>query len=240
MSWISYNLEDVKGKYLYRFVTEENLMRFLKSGDLWFARADKFGDKMECVMIKDLMEAKPNFPAIEKRKKRHLICCLHEANNESLAFWDTHAVEDKHRRKYAIRFEREALVELVSKAEPPVFISNVIGDKIHGKIRYKNLINKSRDRLLEKTVKYPVFRKEFAFAYEREYRFVFRLTSECETDGFGLNLGIVKNLPFNVLVNPLLENKEYINCLKKIKGTAAHPKFKQSALAKWLKPELWK
>lgn len=240
MDWIAYNTEAIKGKYLYRFVNEENLLRFLNTGKLWFARADQFGDKMECVMIKDLKDDRPNLTAIEKRKRKHLICCMHEANNESLAFWDTHAVEDKLRRKYALRFDRHDLVELISNSNYPDNISNIIGDQIHGKVRYKNLINTAKDKLLNKTVKYPVFRKEYAFSYEREYRFVFRLTKEFENLGIGLKIGMVNDIPFKILVNPLLDNKEYLNCLKKIESANASSKFKASALTKWLKPELWK
>ena len=91
MEWEDYNVTNVKGKYLYKFLSEKQLALFLETGNLWFSRADKFGDKMECVMISDLRATKPDFKKIESRKKRHLISCFHEATIETLAFWDTYA-----------------------------------------------------------------------------------------------------------------------------------------------------
>jgi hypothetical protein len=88
----------------------------MTTGNIWLARSDLFGDKMECVMIKDLAEAKPNFKEIENRKKRHLIACFHEGNKETLAFWDTYAKIDADRRKYALRFDRKHLIGLIEKS----------------------------------------------------------------------------------------------------------------------------
>ncbi len=100
-TWNTYNTSGITDKYLYKFLSLKDLNRFLKSGDIWFSRSDIFGDKMECVMIADLLKPQLPLPAIETRKKKFLISCWHIANKESLALWDTYAKSDKKRRKVA-------------------------------------------------------------------------------------------------------------------------------------------
>lgn len=238
-NWNTYNVEKVKGKYLFKFLSEKNLERFLLSGDIWFSRADAFGDKMECVTINDLKSDKPNLKAIEKRKKKFLISCWHEATKETLAFWDSYAETSDKRKIVAIRFKREKLINLIGsnlfKNVLPVSSSGLI----HGKVKYRNLLGVKPSSLNNQKVKYSVFRKESVFKYEREYRFVIQLTSDFEKDGYGYNIGNWQSIPFSILVNPLLKKDEYIVQINKIKQGIYGKKFKESTLTKWLKPELW-
>lgn len=238
MNWTTYNTEDIKSKYLYKFLSEKNLKKFLITGNIWFSRSDKFGDKMECVMIKDLLPSPPNFKEIEARKRKHLISCFHEGNKETLAFWDTYAKTDEDRRKYAIRFIREDIIERIesNKIDYPRSCVNLV----HGKVKYLNLIGASNAKLEAKTVKHSAFRKEYVFAYEREYRFDIILKEEIDEFGFNLNIGNPEKIDFAIFVNPLLENQDYIDCISKIEQSGFKRKFEESTLAKWLKPELWK
>jgi len=240
MNWTEYNIETIKSKYLFKFLSEKYLLKFLETGNIWFARSDQFGDKMECVMIKDLLPAKPDFKAIERRKRKHLISCFHEGNKETLAFWDTYAKSDEERRKYAIRFNREYLTDLIENEGHLDEDLDNIKKKVHGKVKYKNLIGANELKLESKLVKYPAFRKEYVFAYEREYRFDLLLKSEYDQLGFNFYIGKPKLINFDIFVNPLLENKDYTKCLKVIRDSDFESCFKQSTLAKWLKPELWK
>lgn len=240
MEWTHYNTENINSRYLFKFLSEKNLMKFLDDGNLWFARSDMFGDKMECVMIKDLQNPIPDFKKIESRKRKHLISCFHEGNKETLAFWDTYAKTDEDRRKFAIRFNREDLVNLVeSNSLEDISISN-ISNLIHGKVRYKNLIGASNAKLESKKVRYPAFRKEYVFAYEKEYRFDILLQHESELIGHNLKIGEPIDIDFSIFVNPLLESQDYISCLKRIKESKFKNKLKLSTLTKWLRPELWK
>lgn len=240
MEWHTFNNKNIKSKFLFKFLSEKYLIEFIRTGNLWFSRSDKFGDKMECVTIKDLLrKPRPDFNEIEKRKKRHLISCFHEGNKETLAFWDTYARVDKERRKYALRFNRE---ELVSIIEGKTNLKSIPKDTValtHGKVVYKNLINSTKLELKAKTVPHVAFRKEYVFAYEKEYRFDILLKGESRLPGHNLYLGETQNIPFKILVNPLLENNEYKDCIQKIKSINQYDRYSESPLTKWLKPEMW-
>lgn len=240
LKWQSYNTENIKGKYLFRFLSEERLEQFLETGDLWFSRSDKFGDKMECVRLSDLTSTpKPKFKEIEERKQKHLICCFHESTKESLALWDTHFTNSHERRKYALKFERNQLVKLIEQS-PSKNLSSIDSIALtHGKVRYKTLIGNSREKLLEKTIKHVAFRKESAFAYEREYRFDILLKYKLNDGGIVYNLGSLQQLGFKILVNPLLKKRKYTQSIMKLNELNYDNKFQESVLAKWLKPDLW-
>jgi len=241
MNWKKYNQVDLKSRYLYKFLSESNLEKFLKTGNIWFSRSDVFGDKMECVLIEDLLNKYPDFSKIEKRKMSHLISCFHYGNNETLAFWDTYTKVDKDRRKYALRFDRKDLLERVESHSFDAGQFSNINHLVHGRVKYFNLINSNKSKLENKKIKYTAFRKEYAFKYEREFRFDIKLDSKTEKKGYDLFIGKPDTIDFSIIVNPLLDNIHYVDCIAKIDEFGYSKKFKMSALAKWLKPdELWK
>lgn len=239
MSWKSYHTKELKDKYLFKFLSLKHLNDFLKTGSIWFSRADVFGDKMECVRIAELKKAKPDFEAIEKRKERFLISCWHRANKESLALWDTYSDTKKKRRIGAIRFNRQELTSIIcnAKARNDTFFYKT--KWIHGKVLYKNLINASEESLTKNVLKHPSFRKESAFEYENEYRFVIELIQQTSKEGFAYNIGEPIMLPFHILINPLLNKGEYLRLKQIIINKGFSAKLEDSTLAKWLKPELW-
>lgn len=240
MYWKTYNTENIKGKYLFRFMSEEKLVQFLETGNLWFSRSDKFGDKMECVRLSDLMALpKPDFKEIEERKKRHLICCFHESNKESISLWDTHFRNGTDRRKYALKFERNQLTDLVERANSHSTSFSSVISLTHGKVKYKTLIGNSKERLIKKKIKHVAFRKETAFAYEREYRFDILLKTKFNELGVDYKIGNPELLSFKILVNPLLINEEYNKSIEKLKELNYYDKYEESDLAKWLMPNLW-
>jgi hypothetical protein len=49
--WNTYHTKYITEAYLYKFLTVECLVDFLKTGKIWFARADTFLDQMECAHI---------------------------------------------------------------------------------------------------------------------------------------------------------------------------------------------
>lgn len=239
MSWKSYHTINVKDKYLFKFLPLEHLNDFLKTGSVWFSRADVFGDKMECVPIAELKKAKPDFDAIEERKKKFLISCWHRANKESLALWDTYSETKEKRRTVAIRFNRVNLTRLISNSKTRNDRFFYETKWIHGKVLYKNLINASEDSLTNSGLKYPSFRKESAFKYENEYRFVIEFIQPTLKEGYAYNIGNPKKLTFHILINPLLNKKEYLSLKEAITEKGFKSNLKDSALTKWLKPELW-
>ena len=239
MKWTAYNTENIKGKYLFKFICQKYLLEFLRTGNLWFARSDRFGDKMECVMIKDLQKDVPDFQKIEARKRKHFISCFHVGTKETLAFWDTYAKNDEERRKYALRFNREEFIVNIEKNSLESVVPEKISKLVHGKVKYKNLIGAKTTVLQLKKVKFPAFRKEYVFAYEKEYRFVVSLKRESNKSGFNVNLGNPKEISFTIFVNPLLDSEDYSRCRETIAINNFEKNLKMSTLTKWLKPELW-
>src|SRR6266487_4318430 len=112
MSWIPFN-NRAEEKYLFKFLSQESLDRFLDTGSIWFSRADIFADKMECVRIADLKKEIPDFDKIEERKKHFLISCWHLGDKEPLALWDTYSESIEKRRTFAIKFKRADLISLI-------------------------------------------------------------------------------------------------------------------------------
>lgn len=239
MIWKSYHAKDATEKFLFRFLSVKHLEDFLDTGSIWFSRADRFGDKMECVKLLELRKPKPNFESIEKRKKRFLISCWHLANKETIALWDTYSDTIENRRKVAIRFKRKNLVQLMQDS---IFRNNNLYYKtqwVHGQVQYKSLINARPETLDQSLMKHSAFRKEAAFKYENEYRFVIELKKEAESLGINYNIGSPRNLEFDILINPLLNKEEYLFLKNTISEKGFSNNVKDSDLAKWLKPELW-
>jgi hypothetical protein len=157
-----------KSAYLFKFLSKNDYQRFVKSGNIWFSRSDVFGDKMECVMIRDLEKTRPNFKAIEERKQKNLISCWHMSNTETLAFWDTYSEKEEKRRIIAIRFKKNCLIEYLLHSFDENKMPKSYNKLLHGDVRYRSLLSGNYDILQKKKLKYPAFRKEFTFRYERE------------------------------------------------------------------------
>jgi len=240
MKWKTYHSKSAEEMYLYKFLSKTDFLKFLETGAIWFSRADIFGDKMECVRIADLKEEKPNYENITARKKRFLISCWHLADRESLVLWDTYSDTIDKRRTIAIRFKRIELIALLEdysiRNHGNFYYTTQL---VHGKVVYKQLINVDNELLAEKAVKYPAFRKEFAFKYENEYRFLIQLEHQHTVPGYGYTSEPAAQLPFKIIINPLLSSEIYLPLKKEIENTGFGNKLIESDLNKWLHPELW-
>ncbi len=53
--WDTYHTNDIKEKYLFRFLDVYRLIDFLESGSLYFARMDGFDDKFEGISVYDII-----------------------------------------------------------------------------------------------------------------------------------------------------------------------------------------
>lgn len=234
-NWKDYNPKRTRGKYLIKFLSEEFLFKFLETGNIWFSRADQFGDKMECVTIDDLEEKSFPFKKITDRKQKYLISCWHNVDNESLAMWDTSFDSFDKRRVYAIKFELNELIGLFNSSNVPILTSeNLFGNAVYQDLKNKGSISKN------KRIRNAAFRKENAFEYEKEFRFILKLKSKFNTEGQNINIGNPQDLKFTIMVNPLLKKRvfnyyEYI--LKN--DPIAKIKLRHSELVNWLKPNIW-
>ncbi len=198
MTWKTYNTRNITERYLFKFLPLNRVEEFLKNGAIWFSRADKFGDKMECVQIDDLTDTPFNYEKIERRMRTILISCWHLANKESIAFWDTYSESKENRKNIAIRFNRDKLMKYMND----YFIKNSFRfcyktQFIHGKVVYKNLINVKSDTLNRSKIAHSSFRKEAAFKYENEYRLIVKRVNEELGDGVGFYIGEPNKLNFD-------------------------------------------
>ena len=237
MNWIDNSHADEKGKYLYKFLSKKHLDQFLNTGCIWFSRADKFGDRLECVRIKDLKQQRINIEKVKEMQRLHFISCFHEATNETLAFWDTYSQNEDNRRVFALKFTLEDFCKKIDASDIPISFSN-IERLVHGKVMYKNLLSNKKEILEQKKVRYISLRKEYAFKYEREYRFVIKTKTVVQDGGINVFLGDIKYQKFKILLNPLLEDTPYINLLEHLEKKNVFDKFEITKITKFFKPEL--
>ena len=231
MNWKTYHTKELKEKYLLKFVPMSRLEKFIKTGEIWFSRADEFGDNLECIRISDFQNTSLNHGLIEKRQKRRLISCWHLADTESVAMWDTYSEKKEERKNIAIRFKRKTLIKLMEDNLSQNLISSF--ELIHGKVQYKDLINYNEQRLSQAKVKYAAFRKENAFTYESEYRLVIRGNGIYNIKGYGYKIGQAKDLSFDILINPLLKKKTSSELKNKIHNLGFGKNIKDSQLNVW-------
>jgi len=237
MKWKTYHTVNLTEEFLFKFVPIYRLKDFVNSGNIWFSRADKFGDKMECIIIPDLQNPPINYTKILNRKKKTLISCWHLANRESVAMWDTYSSRKKDRKNIAIRFRREDLIKAFTESldlNEAVVSQNEL---IHGKIQYKDLIDSNTNKLNKSTVKYAAFRKEKAFSYELEYRFTIKSKKLFLLDGQGYLLGKTKDLKFDILINPLLKKAEFRKLETEISNMGYSDRIQNSVLKEWFMPD---
>jgi hypothetical protein len=236
MIWTRYHVDHLSGKYLYRFLQEEFLFEFLEKKAIWFSRADCFDDKMECALLTEI-SGKYNHDKIVERQRRHLVSCWHLATHESYALWNSYAKMSNDRRVAAIRFR---MADLVRSVEESVFQNEKFHQSrrfIHGAINYMDLLGPRAASDRKNLVKYPAFRKEQAFSFENEYRFVVRLTTPYKPKGF--LYGLVTNMPllhFHVILNPLLDKEECQRLKEKLAAKGYGQYWAETDLRRWLQP----
>lgn len=223
-------------KYLIRFLSKDKLFKFLESGSIWFPRADSFGDKLECITVRDVKEGFLDYSQVQRRKRKHLISCWHMATNESVAMWDSYVSDPENRRIFALRFDLNELVDYVRNSQLTNEIQGLTKALIYGPVRYKNMLRQNPSVRKEDKLRYAAFRKEYSFTYENEYRFVVQLKNEFRMIGTRLHIGEPTYLNYEILVNPLLDEGEYEDAKKVIIKAGFANKLRDSSLAKWFKP----
>lgn len=228
MIWDTYNTTSIKEKYLFQFFSQEAYFtKTLATNQIHFKRAFDFGDKFECLNVKELLDTHFNRKKIWSRQKRHLISCWHLGNRESVSMWETHLTS----RIAAIRFMFPYLKNLVkgnihqlkSACPKDLFIA--------GKVRYKDLVTNTGNANGQKDLesKYVAFRKDTSFSYENEFRFVLNAKEEF-TDGIGFYLGELSELKFDIILNPLMSTDKQESLRVKIREIGFENRVKESDL----------
>ncbi|MCK4465624.1 MAG: DUF2971 domain-containing protein [Bacteroidales bacterium] len=237
IEWVTNHTKGIQEKYLYRFIDMYKLIDFLNTYCLYFSRMDKFDDKYEGITTYDIGEINiwekinvnaPNLnPRIPKnvmkqkmrqkkstfdrikqsqrsRQKSHYANCWYLANRESVAMWDIYSKT----MGVALKFERVFLQNLIKSKRNENNLPKHIYKLIAGKVRYQNF-NVLPFTEKKKLVKYPAFRKDEAFAHEKEFRFILLADKPLfKQAGILFHLGDLKDLEFDIIVHPKMEKFE--------------------------------
>lgn len=227
MKWEN-NYKQREGNKLYRFLGRNHLFDFLETGNIWFSRADRFLDKMECASLEDLKRG--NTAQIRQKQKKFLINCWHLASKDSLAMWSTYSSKWDSQRVGAICFNPGTLFQYLETA--PVKLETLDARRfIMGKVKYKALLDERNPK--NTSVKYVAIRKENAFTYEQEFRFCIHLNYQFPQKGLAYSLGSPMELEFGIVINPLLPKKEKNIIIGKIKEMAFCERIEKSCLENW-------
>ena len=230
MKWDTYHTNDITEKFVYRYLSFEKLVSFLRSNSLYLSRLDKFEDHIEGVspfyineIILGLKAAvKPKNPnpniskqvwdeIIENHKKavnHYRLNLIKEQKERFVSCWILGDVEslgmwDLYARNgFAIRFERKYFQKLIREN-----LTNQVDETakidllVAGKVIYQNF-DKMMFNELKSGMKYSVFRKHLSFKHENEYRIVDFKPNTTDDVGIKFKLPKLENLDFDIIANP--------------------------------------
>lgn len=234
--WTTYHTEKITAKYLYRFLTLDYLRDFLKTGSIYFARADRFLDNKECAQIDDFLH--PDGQAlIEARKKMHLVSCWNLGDTESFAMWNQNHSTGEEMRVVALRFKVRYLTQCFLTSMSPTFHFYYLTEFYMGKVSYFPLAGAGPESLQKSKVLYPMFRKDQAFSFENEFRFVIKYHKDSKEAPmeyrFWLNYPYL--LDFDILVSPFLNQNQSDEILAVANEFKLGDRVKTSSLKDWIK-----
>jgi hypothetical protein len=194
---------------------------------------------MECARIADLLDPSGN-DRNEDRKKRYLVSCWNLADHESMALWNQFHASGQERRKVAIRFKRSELLYLVNSNYFPNQRYYYKTKYHYGKVIYFRLAGANAESLEKAKILFPFFRKEKAFEFEREFRFVIEFHPDNRSGpiGDGYWLGEAQFLDFEIIINPTLSTDDQFKTQQAIKDLGFGEKIKKSDLQNWVKQQL--
>jgi hypothetical protein len=168
---------------------------------------------------------------IKKSQKRQYVNCWFASDRESMAMWNLYSNEDS----VAVRLNFEK-VKVELKNSFGEFISqngnriSVIGDEI----TYLKL-NPFDESLPKQSLKYSALKKDIAFQYEMEYRFLIVTISNIdEVESFTAPININK-LDLIVVTHPNMQGWKYANIEKILRLSGLKIKLERSPIL--LNPE---
>ena len=170
---------------LWRYMSLEKFANILATQSLFFTRADKFDDKFEGHIPRQIMSIyksvaglyeRENFPEIPEGStlelayglRKHVMCnCWYQAEQESMAMWDKY-----HMRNSGISIK--TTMENLKNSLPDrfnVFIGEIQYLEDHNKIGVLESVS------IPNLVHYPYFYKRKSFEHEHEVRVLIEVES---------------------------------------------------------------
>ena len=170
---------------LWRYMSLEKFANILATQSLFFTRADKFDDKFEGHIPRQIMSIyksatssydRENFPGIPEGStlalaydlRKHVMCnCWYQAEQESMAMWDKYHM---HNSGIAIKTTMENLKNSLPDRFN-VFIGEIQYLEDHNKIHVLENVS------IPNLVHYPYFYKRKSFEHEHEVRVLIEIES---------------------------------------------------------------
>lgn len=262
MNWDTYHINNIKEKYVYRYMTIEKLVDFLETNSIYLARLDKFEDNLENIepydinelKIKSKLLSKPEEanPEITNNQWDELIknnakalgelqkSLVKKQKHRFVSCWILNDVESfamwdiYGKSGFVLRFEQKYFQKLIKES---IKLQKDYTAKIDllvvGIVQYQNY----DDMLLkekESLINFSAFRKHIAFKHETEYRIVGFMEEFIDLSGLKFILPEIKDLKFDIFANPRLDSFQFAKYKNMIsKYTTNHP-LKESELKIWL------
>lgn len=259
--WDTYYTEEIKEKYVYRYLTIEKLIDFFNTNSIYLTRLDKFEDNLENISpydinqlkyFSDITKPKNSNPEIsdstwEEIFKRNTIK-LHKIQSELLAqqkerfvsCWILNDVESfamwdiYGKSGFALRFEREYFQKLIqSSIKLQVEPTSKMDLLIAGKVKYQNF-EEMLTKEKESTLKYSVFRKHLSFNHESEYRVVGFLDNTEDETFLRFKLPDLETMNFDIIANPRLTSFQIETYNDIISNYSKVHTLRESDLKRWL------
>lgn len=263
IKWDDFNSKEIEDKYVYRYLSIDKLIDFLKTGSLYLSRLDRFEDNLEGISPYRIIEilygvkgstkpenpnpniSEPIWKELISKSKSAVISefsnLVSEQKNTFVSCWILGDVESigmwdlYGKRGFALRFEINEFIELVKKSINNQNIDNCnIDTLVAGKVVYQNY-----DRMIYNEVKsklrYSVFRKHLSFQHECEYRLVGFMENNSDIMGMKYQLGNINNLNFDIIANPRFSEMEMSIYRDVLNKYTKNDLLKESKLKIWLK-----
>lgn len=262
MKWNTYHSENIKQKYVYRYLTLEKLVDFLDTGELYLTRLDNFEDNLENISPYDINELRikskltsmpkhpnPQIPIYHweqliknsKSGLKRLKEKLHsQQKHRFVSCWilsdvESFAMWDIYGKAgFTIRFERDYFQSLIKKSKDfQEEPTTLIDLLVAGKVAYQNFDNMVTKEE-ESLLKFSVFRKHLSFNHENEYRIVGFTNEILDIPGLRYKLPELDDLEFDIIANPRLNPFQFDKYKSILEKYSTKHILKESALKIWL------
>lgn len=258
MELLTHNPDNIEEKkFLYRYISLDKLQNFLESKSIWFSRADKFEDKLECVELQsyrewsnlwrgilkapeklnyglkgDILstarEFKYNFLSDQLyRQKQTFVSCWYMQDYESIAMWELYSKSDG----LALKFDANNLISYILDSCSAIDLP-YMQKLVCGPVRYMDYIGLDyKDYPKGFFDGYVAFRKNNSFSHESEYRFVLMADSPLENIfGVPIPLQNLANLNFEIIPSPKNSKSDEVKLIELLQAYNMFDKLKESQL----------
>lgn len=263
MEWKTYQIEELKQKYVYRYMTIEKLIDFLDTGSLHLTRIDCFEDNLEGIEPYEILELGQieflkilsNSSNLNQKIPKEIIGSniqevrnnLRKVQNEIkerqqkifVSCWILNDVEsfamwDTYGKTgFALKFEREYFLSLIQNSIPLQTEPTSKLELLIGGIVQYQNFDEMHLKEEESRLPYSFFRKHLSFNHEIEYRIV-GCGEDLNVTGLKFKLTDLEDLDFEIIANPRLDQFQFGIYEDVLSKYSKKHTLKESKLKRWL------